>query len=301
MMLNPVTPKTNATYNYATDKIHYSHDISGIHFVFVNMWPDSAERVWLSSDLASVSASTPVLLFTHDQPAVESKHFTNPNGSHDINATAKFENLLTEWFKDGTTITPAATIEQNALGAYLAAHTNIIAYFHGNDNANEYYMWNGVNVYRVDSPMKGNFSVADETKLSFQLVTIDTASQKMTVRECLWNDSSSATKPIKFGLAKTISLMGTTKTRFSDLVKYPGNNEIAIFNANSQVRIMSNAANAPMLVKITTITGRTIHSYAGIGNSYTWNYAKDHLSKGVYMISVTSGNHMKSAKVCLVR
>ncbi len=35
--------------------------------------------------------------------------------------------------------------------------------------------------------MKGRFSRKDETKLSFQVVTLDPVSRTMTVRECLWN------------------------------------------------------------------------------------------------------------------
>lgn len=44
----------------------------------------------------------------------------------------------------------------------------IKAYFHGDKNYNEFYTWNGVNgtidlpVFRVDSPMKGEYSSADE-------------------------------------------------------------------------------------------------------------------------------------------
>src|SRR5262249_1035322 len=34
-MMNPAHPRTAATYNYATDKIHYIRDIAGIRLVFV--------------------------------------------------------------------------------------------------------------------------------------------------------------------------------------------------------------------------------------------------------------------------
>jgi hypothetical protein len=212
LMLNPVTPKTNATYNYSTDKIHYSRNIAGIHFIFVCLWPDSSERIWMANDLASVSASTPVILFTHDQPTCESKHFTNPFGTHNINSTDKFENMVAEQFKSGASINAPDTIEQRGLVAFLKAHKNITAYFHGNDNANEYYTYRGpdssiaLNTFRVDSPMKGNFSGTDETKLSFQLITIDSTSRTMTVRECLWNaDSTNSNAPVVFGASKTVS------------------------------------------------------------------------------------------------
>ena len=93
----PNSPKTTTTFNYSADKIHYSKDISGVHFVFVSMWPDSSERVWIESDLKTISSTTPVILFTHDQPNVESKHFTNPNGKKDINATDKFFGVIPIW------------------------------------------------------------------------------------------------------------------------------------------------------------------------------------------------------------
>ena len=40
--------------------------------------------------------------------------------------------------------------------------------------------------FRVDSPIKGRYSEMDESKLSFQVVTIDTRAMTMTVRERLW-------------------------------------------------------------------------------------------------------------------
>jgi hypothetical protein len=188
------SPRPAGPYSYANERIHYSRDIAGIHFMFVSIWPDSAERVWMAQDLRSVSASTPVILFSHDEPAVESKHFTNPNGSHTINSTDKFENLLLENLKDGAlTVSDPSTIEQQGFAAFVKANPNIVAYFHGNNNENKYYVYTGpdstiaLNTFQVDSPIKGNVSGSDETMLSFQLVSIDTDSRRMTVRECLWN------------------------------------------------------------------------------------------------------------------
>lgn len=208
------TPTTTATYSYATNKIHYSKDISGVHLVFVNMWPDETERTWLTSNLTNVTSSTPVIIFAHDQPNVETKHFTNPNGTGTINSTDKFENLIPEVFKDGAkTINDPSTIEQRSFVTFLKAHTNIKAYFHGNDNENKYYDYKGpdsditLKTFQVDSPMKGNISGTDETKLSFQLISIDTKSKTMTVRECLWN--STPTNPsasIIWGATTTVSL-----------------------------------------------------------------------------------------------
>jgi len=208
------TPTTTATYNSATNKIHYSKDISGVHLVFVNMWPDETERAWITANLNSVSTSTPVILFAHDQPNVETKHFTNPNGNGTINSTDKFENLIPEVFKDGAkTINDPSTLEQRSFVAFLKAHTNIKAYFHGNDNENKYYDYKGpdgdvtLKTFQVDSPMKGNISGTDETKLSFQLVSIDTKAKTMTVRECLWNSiPTNPSAPIVWGATTTVSL-----------------------------------------------------------------------------------------------
>ncbi|NTW48180.1 MAG: hypothetical protein HGB19_00320 [Chlorobiales bacterium] len=220
MMLNPTTPKTAATYNYATDKIHYSKDIAGVHFVFISIWPDSSERVWLNANLSTVSSTTPVILFAHDEPPIESKHFTNPNGTHDINSTNKFENIVPEVFKDGTATSDPSTIEQRAFTTFLKAHTNIKVYFNGNAHENLMYDWAGpdnditLHVFQVDSPMKGVVSgtsasdkIGDETKVSFQLVTIDIPSKKVTVRECLWNPTpANPSTPITWGMSRTVSI-----------------------------------------------------------------------------------------------
>jgi len=217
-MIKPSTAKTNATYNYTTDKINYSKDVVGVHLMFVNIWPDSAARVWMTSDLSKVSSTTPVIIFTHDQPDIETKHLTNPNGTHTINSTDKFENIVAEVCKDGTTTSAATTIEQKAFVAFLQAHPNIKAYFHGNDNKNEFYVYKGpdnnvsLKVFRVDSPMKGSVSgidaadgIGDETKISFQVIAIDGASKTLTVRECFWN-TTGATSPLVWGANSTISL-----------------------------------------------------------------------------------------------
>lgn len=197
---------TNAAFNYATDKVNYSRDLGGVHMLFVNMWPDSAERAWMAADLANVAPTTPVLIFTHDQPTVESKHFTNPNSPYTINSTDKFENLLVDKLADGTTVGAPSTIEQQALADFLKKYPNIVGYFHGNDNENKFYNWTGpdqtwagVNVFQVDSPMKGNVSGTNESKLSFQLVTLDTNTNTLTAREYLWKTQT-------WGASKTVPL-----------------------------------------------------------------------------------------------
>jgi len=59
--------------------------------------------------------------------------------------------------------------------------------------------------------MKGNVSKADETKLSFQLISIDSIAKTMSVRECLWDpDSTNASAPMAWGQTSTISLAPTS-------------------------------------------------------------------------------------------
>jgi len=202
LMLKPSTPKTSSTYNYNTDKPNYSKDIVGVHLMFVTMWPDSANRVWMEKDLSTVNASTPVILFTHDPAAGEPTHFTNPVGDHGL--TADYENEIKETYKGMLSL-------QKEFAAFLKVHSNIKAYFHGHTNYNEFYTFVGpdgdvsLHVYRVDSPMKGNVSSTDETKLSFQVISINGKSKTLTVRECLWN-TSGIKSPIAWGATSTISL-----------------------------------------------------------------------------------------------
>jgi len=209
----PRHPKNTSTFNYSIDKVHYSRDMGGIHFVFINMWPDSSERVWIKKDLKTVRPNTPVIMFAHDQPAVESKHFTNPNGNHTINGTDKFENIIPEVFKDGTKTSDPSLIEQRSFVAFIKAHPNIKAYFNGNAHENKMYEYKGpdndisLKTFQVDSPMKGIISLKDETKLSFQLVTIDLRTKTMTVRECLWNPNpNTSSELISWGTNASISL-----------------------------------------------------------------------------------------------
>ena len=209
----PSMPKNAASYRYSKDKVHYSKDMGGIHFVFVNLWPDSSERVWIEKDLKTIRSNTPVLMFAHDQPAVESKHFTNPNGSHTINSTDNFENLIPEVFKDGTKTSDPSLIEQRSFVAFIKAHSNIKAYFNGNAHENKFYDFKGpdkdivLKTFQADSPMKGVVSLKDEKKLSFQLVSIDPGTKKMTVRECFWNPiPNNPSAPITWGASTTISL-----------------------------------------------------------------------------------------------
>ncbi len=216
LMMKPVHPKTNETYNYATDKINYSRNIKGIHFMFITLWPDSAERIWMQKDLDGVAKTTPVIIFTHDQPTCEAKHFTNPVPPFNMTKANKFENLTAEHYKEGTVAAKddgATNFEQRGWVKFIKAHANIKAYFHGNSNWNEFYVYNGpdndvaLNTFRVDSPMKGKYSSEDETKLSFQLISLDPVKQLLTVRECLWDtEPTNPSSKIVFGSSKTVDL-----------------------------------------------------------------------------------------------
>jgi hypothetical protein len=53
--------------------------------------------------------------------------------------------------------------------------------------------------------MKGKYSAKDETKLSFQLISIDAEKKLLTVRECLWNINLT-NNSITWGNTVTISL-----------------------------------------------------------------------------------------------
>jgi len=179
--------------DYPKERIHYSKNFAGIHFVFLNLWPDSAERKWIEDDLSGIDTSTPVLLFAHSSPDVEAKFFINPNTDHTVNSKDKFENLLSEEFQDGLQVADSAKQEQQAFAEFVRRHPTIKAYFHGHSNFTEFYTWQGPDsslqlpCIRVDSPLKGKFSAKDESQLSFELITIDSTNRSIIVRECFWN------------------------------------------------------------------------------------------------------------------
>jgi hypothetical protein len=229
-LMNPTAPISNTSFtsaataaaSYAGKRVVTSRDVNGVHLLFVGMWPDSIARPLIDANLATVSATTPVILFTHDQPDAESKHFTNPIAPFTINSTNKFENLLSDTFADATTISDAngtaipSIKEQQKFVTWLKTHKNIVAYFHGNDNRNQFYTYAGpdndisLNVFRVDSPMKGSVTgndaadgKGDPSKLSFQVISIDSGAKNMTVREYLWNTKT-------WGASTTVSLAPRT-------------------------------------------------------------------------------------------
>lgn len=190
-MIHPAIPLTSDTYDYRRNKVHYSLTYKGIHLAFIHLWLDSEERQWLAADLQK-TGNCPTLLFAHDQPEAVTRHFINPNGKHNINAHDKFENLLADT-SSVPTIGERPLKEYKAVANFLKTHPSIKAWFHGHENYTEFYRWKGPDntlslpVIRVDSPMKGVISSRDETKLSFLIVTIDTTTHRMSIREYLWN------------------------------------------------------------------------------------------------------------------
>ena len=198
--------RTNATFRYSRDKVHYSFVLDSIRFVLMGMWPDVAMRAWFDGEVRGDSL-TPTLIFTHDPPEADAKHFTNPNGRHDINRIDKFQNLLCD-----TASVKAADRKPEGnwkvLEQFIKHRPFIKAYFHGDKNYNEFYTWRGVcgtialPVFRVDSPMKGEYSADNESRLSYIVVTIDPSKRILTARECLWN--TDATPALKWGDMRTI-------------------------------------------------------------------------------------------------
>src|SRR5262249_46021070 len=149
-------------------------------------------------------------VFAHDQVEAEAKHFTNPKGQHDINATDQFENLLSDTFEEKDVTSPTLR-EERGFDTFLRRHRNVTAYFHGNSNWNQFYDYVGpdhsgvLHAFGGDSPMKGRFSLADESRLSFQVATIDPDSMRMTVREVLWN-TMRMPAPIVWGASTTVAI-----------------------------------------------------------------------------------------------
>lgn len=207
-MMHPAEPRTADAYDYATDKIHFAIESYGIRFLFINMWPDHNERLWVDSLLRQVSVKMPVLMFAHDEPNVVARHFINPNPPHDINNKDRFENLLADtcevkYFKGDISQT------YRGLGRYFRENSIIKGYFHGHNNYNEFYDFKDdtgnpvIPCFRVDAPVKTAYPGTDETQLSFMLISIDTENYRLTARECLWNRPE---QPIVFGQYRTIDL-----------------------------------------------------------------------------------------------
>ena len=182
-LMHPDLHIDTSGFVYSSNLFNFSREIAGIHFEFISIWPDSANRAWMEADLKKVSSKTPVLIFAHDPPEGDTQHFKNPL-ARGINAHDKFQNLLAETY---------TSHYEKEWDDFLKKHKNIKAYFHGHNNYQQSYTYSGVDktlhlhCFRVDSPMKGKYSNVDEGLLSFQLITIDPDKRTMEVKECLWN------------------------------------------------------------------------------------------------------------------
>ena len=226
----PMTPVIGTAMAYPANSINYSKDIGGVHMMFVNMFPDKNVQTWMNTDLAGVSSTTPVLLFTHvpiNMAASETKVFGNPvsptsSAAGDIPFTLSGSNSANSY-------TDMNAAKQDVAN-WLILHPNVKAYFSGHDNFNGATVWNGqdangnlilpgdanwsgINLFRVDSPMKGDFSgvsaangIGDETQLSFQVYTMDTATQTLTERPYYWDSTGVALTSGSWGASTTVNM-----------------------------------------------------------------------------------------------
>lgn len=316
LMMAPKQPVTNAAFNYAVHKTHFSRDINGFHLQFLHFWPDSAERIWMNADLSTVSSSTPVLLFAHVPPDGVSRFFTNPNGAHDINSDDQFENQCSEIFKDGKTTSSACDKESRGFVSFLKAHTNVKAYFHGHNNYNEFYSFTGPDsdvtlpTFRVDSPMKGDDSESDETKLSFQFISIDTLSKQMTVRECLWDAKpTTPSAPLSWGKMKTISL-ATETNNSNDRGNQKPATSIALeqnypnpFNNETRIQY-SLGQTGQVKLSVVNILGECLFILVNEekpAGTYTVPFNASSLPSGIYFCTLRTGTASLSRKLLLLK
>jgi predicted MPP superfamily phosphohydrolase len=210
--MNPPIPVTQESFSFQQHKTHYTRSIGSVHFVFMTIWPDSTERIWLDEAVSKFPTAEPILLFVHDPADGDPKHFSNPNGEREIRIGDRFENVIEEIYKDSSAPGPTL-LEETKWEEWLLKHPSVKAYFHGHENYTEFYNYTGPHnklhlpVFRCDSPMKGRYSAKDETRLSFQVVIIDTKTGQLTSRECLWNtEPSHPEKELIWGHSKTISI-----------------------------------------------------------------------------------------------
>lgn len=206
--MRPDTLLTAETFCYDRDRVHYVVQLDKLRLVLMGMWPDGLQRRWFEREVAAADSVMPAIIFTHDPPEADAKHFTNPLGSHDINSRDRFENLLSDTCSV-TDYLGEPVANWDTLACFFRRHPFIKAYFHGDKNYNEFYDWKGprqnisLPVFRVDSPMKGEYTAADERKLSFIYIIVDTDRRRLTARECLWN-STAAPGELQWGETRTI-------------------------------------------------------------------------------------------------
>ena len=198
-------------------RVNYSFDIGGVHVQSVNMFPDRQVLDWMSADLATVPASTPVFLFCHvplNMAAGETKVFGTPT-----NTSSTWAGNIPFPLSGADTATSYKDMNsaKQSVADWLMAHPQVKALFSGHDNFNGATGWNGqdangnliaardaawpgVTLFRVDSPMKGDISgvsatgalagIGMETNLSFQVYSFDLATRRLTEREYLYDNTA---------------------------------------------------------------------------------------------------------------
>ncbi len=207
-----------ASFTNVNLRVNYSFDIGGVHVMVVNMFPDKNIQQWMTADMAKVPYSTPTFLFCHapvNMADGETKIFGSPTNTGKNNA-ADVPFLLNG--TDSSTSYADLNAAKQSVADWLMGHPNVRAMFAGHDNFNGTTNWNGQNastgalidlrdadwpgvtLFRVDSPMKGNVSgtgagaplagIGDETKLSFQVYSLDIANRRLTEREYLYNNTA---------------------------------------------------------------------------------------------------------------
>jgi hypothetical protein len=228
-MMNPATPLTNSGFDYNQHKVFATKVIGGIHFIFLNQWLDTEMQDKLATYMASIPATAPTVVFAHMPPEQTGGNFRDPaSNGIDFPWAGGFSNYFRDPMHISNILYPATKItaatvptkEVTDLANFLKARKNIVAWFHGHDNFNQFRTWNGENgvlitntmtqlsipVFRADSPMKGKDSANDPKLLSFHVISIDPAKKLFSVRECLWNPTNTAGGAVAWGFTETFPL-----------------------------------------------------------------------------------------------
>jgi hypothetical protein len=223
--MKPATPLTLATFDYNQHKVFKVEKIGGINCVFTNQWMDAEMIENLTAYLAAHAEATtaPMFIFCHMPPEQTGANFRDPSSDGiTFPWTYGFNNIFRDPMSpddgDNTLTTTAPLKEVTALATFLKAHKNIVAWFHGHDNFTQFRTWNGENsvsidntmtqlaipVFRVDSPMKGKDSAKAPAKMAFNVVSIDTVTKQLTIRECLWNATNTQGGGVGWGISETV-------------------------------------------------------------------------------------------------
>jgi hypothetical protein len=205
-MMHPAEPRTTHNFVQRLDKSVYAFAQSGIAFLFGGAWIDSESRRQLELT-GLVNDSTPAILFTHFPAAPEAFRFTNPHPGHDINAEARYQNVI-EDIPDVDLSTDAPVGLYREAARFLGRNPQIAAWLHGHSHCNFFYEWTGpdedisIKAFQTDSPTLGALSSKDELIVSYLVVSIDPEQSRMTVRQYFWHPD----KPDKWGISESVAL-----------------------------------------------------------------------------------------------